>query len=373
MAIRTYKYRLYPSHSQAETLNGQLAEACRLYNAALQERRDAWRVARTFITFKVQYHQLKEVRAAGDVDIPNYGCSLDVLRRVDRAFSAFFKRVKNKTGTGFPRFKSVRRYDSLTFRTGNGGCSLVKNHKLRVQGVGLIKMNLHRPIEGQIKTTTIIRQAGRWYACFSVECAPKPLPPCNEVVGIDVGITTFAALSNKKDIDNPHWNKEAEAQLRRAQRKVARRKKGSNRRRKAVQMLQRIYAHIRNQRRDFHHRESRKLVNNYGLIAVEKLNIKSLAGGFLAKSVNDAAWGQFLRFIAYKAEDAGRCNTQVNPNGTSQRCPCGQSVPKQLKERWHECPACGLSVSRDHASALEILRLGLSLQALTQPDAADVA
>jgi putative transposase len=232
----------------------------------------------------------------------------------------------------------------------------------RARGVYTLKQLFTVQILGSItiKTLTIKREAGRFYACFSVECEVKPLPESNKSVGIDVGLSTFAMLSDGTAVDNPRYYKESQAKLRRAQRKVARRKKGSRRRRKAIHELQRAHAHIKNQRANFHHQESRKIVNRYGLIAVEELNVKGLASGMLAKSVTDAGWSSFIAKLLYKAENAGRELIKVDPRGTSQRCICGADVPKALTERWHECQRCGLSVSRDHASALEILRLGLA-------------
>jgi len=363
---KTFKYRLYPSRTQTESLGVQLAEACRLYNAALQERRDAWRMARKSLSYYDQANQLKEIRAADDLGLANYSASQDVLRRVDKTFQAYFGRVKAGKKAGFPRFKSRRRFDSYAFPAYGDGCKLRDDGRLYVQGVGELKVKLHRPVAGQVKTVTLKRECGRWYACFSVGVPiPDPLPATGAVTGIDVGLESFAVLSDGSVIENPRYYRKAQARLRRAQRKVARRKKGSNRRWKAVRSLQRVHQHVKNQRSDFHHQVSRKLVNAYDLIAVEDLNVQGLAGGMLAKSVNDAGWGGFLAKLTYKAEEAGRALVQVNPNGTSQRCPCGAAVPKGLGQRWHQCPACGMSVGRDHASALEILRLGLSLQART--------
>ncbi len=232
-----------------------------------------------------------------------------------------------------------------------------------------MKIKLHRPLEGKIKTVTIKRAADRWFACFCVAVEAKQLLPIStEAVGIDVGLTTFAVLSDGTEIRNPRHYRNAEARLRRCQRKVARRKKSSNRRRKAVLLLQRAHGHVRNQRADFHHKESRKLVNQFGFIAVENLNVKGLARGILAKSVNDAGWSKFLEFIAYKAECAGREFVRIDPRGTSQTCVCGASVPKSLKDRWHICPDCGLSAGRDHVSAQVIL-----IRAGNRPSVANVA
>ena len=369
---KNFKYRLYPSAAQTIALDTQLAEACRLYNAALQERRDAYRMAGKSLNYCDQANQLKDIRAAGDLGLVNAQCAQDVLRRLDKAFKAFFKRIKRGKTPGYPRFRSASRYDSITFPTYGDGAKLLDNGKLRVQGVGQVKLKLHRPIEGTIKTVTVKREAGKWYAVFSIECEPRPLPPSTEKAGLDVGLRAFAALSDGTEIENPRYYKEAQASLRRAQRKVARRKRGGNNRKKAVRDLQRAYAHVRNQRADFAHKVSRGLVIVFGLIVIENLNIKGLAGGMLAKSVNDAGWSSFITKLTYKAAEAGRVLLKVDPRGTSQRCVCGAPNPKTLSQRWHNCEICGLSVPRDHASALEILRLGLSLLGGTWPVAASV-
>lgn len=369
---KNFKYRLYPTEAQSNALDHQLAEACRLYNAAIQERRDAYRIAGESINYYDQANQLKEIRDAGDLELANFSCCQDVLRRVDKTFKAFFRRVEAGEKPGYPRFKSVRRYDSITFPSYGDGCKLLDNGNLRLQGVGVVKVKLHRPIEGKIKTTTIKREAGKWYAVFSVECLAKPLPASAGAVGIDVGLSAFATLSDGREIENPRYFQKAQARLRRAERKVARRKRGSKNRKKAVQELQQAHAHVRNQREDFAHKVARTLVCLFGLIVIEELNIKGLAAGMLAKSVNDAGWSSFIVKLMYKAEEAGRVLLKVDPRGTSQRCVCGAPNPKRLSQRWHQCDECGLSVARDHASALEILRLGLSLLGGTWPVAASV-
>jgi putative transposase len=365
---KTFRYRLYPTKAQAESLDRQLGEACRLYNAALQERRDAWRINRESVTYYTQANQLKEIRAAGDLALANFSACQDVLRRVDKTFKAFFRRVERGGKAGYPRFKSFARFDSFTFPSYGDGCKLIDS-KLRLQGVGLVKVKLHRPVEGAIKTVTVKREAGKWYACLGVEYEPGPTTAHAGSIGVDVGLSAFATLSDGAEVENPRYYREAQKKLRRAQRKVARRKRGSHRRRKAVLLLQKAHAHVRNQRADFHHKVSRWLVNNYGLIAVEDLNAKGLARGMLARSVNDAGWSAFITKLAQKAEEAARALVKVDPRGTSQRCVCGATVPKDLGRRWHECQSCGLSAPRDHASALEILRLGLSRLTLNQASA----
>lgn len=359
---KTFRYRLYPSKAQAEALDYQLREACNLYNAALQERRDAWKKNGVSISYYNQGSQLKEIRAEGLIGLVNFSSCQRILLRVDKAFKSFFRRVKRGEKAGHPRFKPHQRFDSIDF-TYDDGIKLLSSSRLRVQGVGIIKIKMHRPMAGKIKAANIKREAGKWYACFSSEVeATQPLEPSQLAVGIDVGLESFAVLSDGTAIANPRQYRKAQKKLRRAQRKVARRKRGSKGRKKAVRELQSIHAHIRNQRQDFHHKLSHRLVQTYGLIAIEDLNIKGLAAGALAKSVRDAGWSGFFSMLTYKAESAGRLLVKIDPCGTSQRCSsCGAEVRKELKDRWHHCQSCGLSVSRDLNSAIEILGLGLSL------------
>jgi len=369
---RTFKYRAYPTPAQGEALHGQLSEACRLYNAALDERRSAWRMNGINLGYYDQANQLKEIRAAGAVGVANFSACQDVLRRVNKTFAAFFRRSNaGEKQPGYPRFRSRLRYDSLTYPSWGDGCALRPSGRLYLQGE--LKLKWHRPLpaDAQIKTVTARREAGRWFVCFSVEMPePEPLPVCDLAVGIDVGLTTFAVLSDGAEIANPRHYRAAERRLRIAQRKLARRKKRSRRRLKARQELARVQTHIGSQRRDFHHKRALALVRGYGLIAVEELNVKGLAGSILAKSVHDAGWGQFVSILSSKAACAGRTLVKVNPAGTTQRCSaCGEHVPKTLAERLHNCPACGLVLGRDLNAARNVLRLaqgpGWGLQAPT--------
>jgi putative transposase len=351
-----YKYRLYPTKAQVQFLENQLHEACDLYNAALQERRDAWKVCRKRIHYYDQAKQLKPMRAEGLIGLANFSCCQDVLRRLDKTFKAFFARVRSGERPGFPRFRSLRSYDSITFPSYGDGCRLLDDGKLRIQGAGLIKVKLHRAVEGEIKTVTIKREVNHWYVCFSVQRDTVALPESSQDIGIDVGLDSFAALSNGTEIDNPRHLQRGLARLRRAQRRFCRRKRGSQRCRKAAVQVAKAHRKIRHQRAAFHHDVSRWLVKRYRLIAVEDLNIKGLSQGRLAGPVNDAAWNCFFAKLSYKAESAGRVLVKVDPRGTSQTCVCGTAVPKTLAERWHECPACGLSAARDVVSAQVILQ-----------------
>src|SRR5579859_8129521 len=242
---RTFKYRVYPTRTQAAALHGQLDEACRLYNAAFEERRAAWRMNRRSLNYYDQASQLKAIRGAGDVGVANFSACQDVLRRVDKAFAAFFRRVRaGDKAPGYPRFRSRSRYDSLTYPSWGDGCALGPTGRVYPQGVGNLKVKGHRPlpVEATIKTVTAKREAGHWQVCFSVEMPePEPLPPTNLAVGIDVGLTTFAVLSNGTEIGNPRLFRAAERRLRIAQRKLARRNKRSRRRQKARQGVARVH------------------------------------------------------------------------------------------------------------------------------------
>jgi putative transposase len=372
---KTYRFRVYPTKRQAQLLTEQLFECCRLYNAALQERRDAYRKCGIGLSCYDQTYQLKDIRQDGSTGIISFKVAQDVLQRVDRAFEGFFRRLKAGQKPGYPRFKSARRYDSMTYINYGKTPHVDKQGKLILKGIGHLKVRWHRAIIGTTKTCTIKREAGRWYVSFSTEAEADPLPLSAEVTGVDVGLDAFATLSDGTTIENPRYLQRAQARLRRAQRRVARRTRGSHRRRKAVQMLQRAHAHVAQQRRYFHHGEARKLVNRFGLIAVEDLQIQHLVRSAtgtvdqpgtrvrqkagLNREILSAAWGMFVIILFSKAAEAGRIGVKVNARGTSQRCPCGADVPKQLKDRWHLCPTCGLSVPRDQASALEIQRLAL--------------
>jgi len=230
--------------------------------------------------------------------------------------------------------------------------------------VGDVKVKWHRalPAVALIKTLTVKRETGQWYVCFSLDLPTlEPMPSTSAAVGLDVGLTSFAVCSDGVQIPNPRYSRLAERRLRLAQRRVARRQRRSRRRQKARETLARIHGHVANQRRDFQHKTAHALVVAFGLIAFENLNIKGLAVGILAKSVHDAGWSQFLRILVDKASSAGRLVVAVDPAGTTQNCSgCGIRVAKQLGDRWHDCPECGLSLGRDENAARNILRRGLT-------------
>jgi putative transposase len=367
---KTYKQRIYPSNAQKTKLEQTLSLCCELYNAALQERRDAYRVSKTSINYHAQAIQLPEIKTVRD-DMRGLHSQVlqDVLKRLEKAFDAFFRRVKTNEKAGFPRFRSRFRYNSFTFpQTG----FVIESGKLKLSKIGKVKIKLHRPIEGKIKTCTLTKSAtGKWYACFSVEVEAQRLPESKARIGVDVGLKEFAVLSNGDPIHNPRFFRVEEKRLAKAQRRLSKAAKGTPERKKRRKVVAFVHERIADQRRDFAHQESRKLANKYGIIVFEDLNIRAmLKNHCLAKSIADAAWSQLVNFTSYKAENAGRKCIQVNPRNTSQMCSrCGEIVKKDLSVRIHNCPYCGLVLDRDHNAAINILSLGLQTLGLVPIEA----
>jgi putative transposase len=285
----------------------------------------------------------------------------NVQERVDLAVKAFFRRVKAGEKPGYPRFRGMGWYDSFTYP--QKGFSLDFD-KLHLSKIGEVKIKLHREIEGKIKRLTIRRSAtGKWFACFSVEMGVAPSPPWKDgsVVGIDVGLESFATLSNGEKIANPRFFRDEENELARVQRKLSKSPKGTIERKAALKVVERVHERIANKRYDFAHRLSRGLVDRFGLIAFEDLNINGMLHNHcLAKSISDVAWNMLVTVTSYKAASAGSIVVLVDPRNTSKMCSrCGLLVEKSLSDRVHNCPQCGLSMDRDQNAAMNILRLGL--------------
>ena len=357
--MKSYKYKLRPSRRVVEVFEQTLAVCCELYNAALQERRDAWRVSRDSINFYSQDAQLPQIKALRpDLASIHSQVLRDPLRRIDRAFQAFFRRVKTGEKAGYPRFKSIRRYNSFTYSQPlpSGGFRL-NGDKLYLSKIGSVRVRLSRPIEGKIKTCTVKREADGWFVIFAVEenqC--RYFPKSGASVGVDVGIENFATLSTGEAIPNPRYFHKVERRLKTAERRVTRRKKGSNRRRKAVQLLAKKYLKITRQRQDFFHKLSLRLVREFDSVAFEDLNISGMVKNHhLAKAISDAAWGTFILVHEGKAANAGRRVVKVPAAFTSQDCSaCGARVRKSLAMREHRCISCGLVLHRDHNAAINI-------------------
>lgn len=371
MIIKTYKYRLYPNNAQSQAINEMLDEHRHLYNQALFLRKVSWEYDYCSITYNQQSAWLTQQRNLYDnyTDL-NFSSCQRTLRRLDKAFKAFYRRNKLSEKVGYPRFKGVNRFHSLEF-TYNDGIK-IKDLRLYVQHIGEVKIKLHRPIDGKIKTAIIKRKAGKYYACFSAEVEECRLPTTNQVVGLDMGISNLVTTSDGEFYEPPKFLRQSEKHIKLLQRKVARREKNSNRRRKAVHELQITHEHVANQRRDVSYKIAKEIVENYDIIAVEDLNTQGMMKNHhLAKSIGDASWTTFQNILSFKAEEAGKLVVKVDPKYTSQICSkCGKIVKKDLSVRVHNCPYCGLKLDRDVNAAINIIKkcligLGRSLQALT--------
>ncbi len=384
---KTYKYRLYPTKKQARVLNEQLALCAELYNAALQERKDAYRMCGKSITFTQQCAQIPAIKEIRPEYEAIYSQVLqDVLHRVDKAFKSFFSRVKVGHQPGYPRYKSRFRYASLTYpQTGFG---IDEQGKLLLSKIGHLKMVQHRLIKGIIKTCSIVRNpTGKWFVCFSCdEVDPQVLPSSDEQVGIDVGLKTFAFLSTGEQIVNPRFFREDAKQLVRAHRRLSKAERGSPERYKRHKIVARVHERIRWRRENFIQQESRKLVNRFGLIAVESLTVRNMlirpspkqdeaTGKYvpngassktgLNTSIADAAWSAFFTALVAKAEEAERHVVKVPPAYTTQAChDCGHRQVMPLSVRVYACEQCGVERDRDHNASLNILHTALGRQSV---------
>jgi putative transposase len=363
--LRVYRYRLYPTRAQDAALRETLVRLRELYNAALQHRRDAYRRQGVSVSAYSQMRELVGVRLVR----PEYAAIhthllQDAITRLDRAFRSFFRRIKAGEKPGYPRFQGRGRYRTFTFKDAanrNGVRLVAGGERVELTGIGRVKVKMHRPIEGRVKQASVsLSGDGHWYVAFVCDnVEAKLLAPTGSSVGIDVGITTFAALSDGSMVDNPRPFEAAQRQLATAQRRVARRKRGSHRRSKAVVLLAKRHDRVVRVRRDFHHKVALDLVQRFDAIAIEDLNIKGLAQMRLAKQVHDAAWAQFRTILTAKAESAGRYLVAVDPRGTSQYCSgCGVEVRKTLAVRIHDCPSCGIQLDRDVNAAKNVQRRG---------------
>lgn len=364
----TYKFRLFPTKAQRTALQQSL-DACRwVYNQTLEVRKTNWEQHKQSVSLYDTNKMLTQWKKEKPELKNAFSQALqDAQTRVDLAFKAFFRRVKRgDEKVGYPRFHGYHRYNSLTYKQYGTGVKLLDGGLLRLSKIGHVRIKLHREVCGNPKLVTIQRdRLGNWYACFSCVVESEPRHPSKEVVGIDLGLSKFMALSNGAFVARQRWMKQDEKDLKRIQRKVSRLAKGSPERRKAVRALNHVHTRIANRRKEFAHKTSRQLVNRYQLICFEKLDVADMSQNApfktISKGIADVAWGQVVNFTSYKAECADRTVIQVNPRGTTQQCSgCGEVVPKGLSVRVHKCPHCGLVMDRDTNAALNILGRGLS-------------
>jgi putative transposase len=366
MRKTSYKFRLQPTAAQ-ETLLKATLELCRwTYNETLATRKNAWETEKKSVGRYDTNKLLPEWKIKKPELSGVYSQVLqNVQERVDLAFRAFFQRVKKGDKPGYPRFKGFGRYDSLTYpQYGNG--VVLNDEGLHLSKIGLVKINLHRQLHANavVKRVTIKREAGQWLATLSVVEPDTRKGKCGQgIVGIDLGCKTFITLSDGTTVENPKFLGKALKRIAKAYRKLAKQPKGTPERAKARKILGKVYQKVNNQRSDFLHQTSRRLVNKYEVLVFENLQIQDMVQSkpwhSLNRTILDASWDRFVNFCSYKAENAGGKVITVNPKNTSKMCSrCGAIVDKDLSCRVHSCPACGLVLDRDLNASINILRLG---------------
>jgi len=384
---KAYKYKLEPTPQQEQAMETTVWRCRTLYNCALEQRKTWWgRGEGKSPTRFQQEAELKAIRA----EMPEYDAIhshvlQDVLARLDKAFQAYFRRVKAGQTPGYPRFQGRSRYHSFTVKEYGNGARL-DNGFLVVSKIGRVAVRLHRPLQGTPKTVTISREADGWYAIISCESVPmQPLPPTGRETGIDVGLKVFLVTAHGLVVENPRHFRTGEKRLAKADKAVARCQKGSHGRRKALARRAKAHQYVKRQRRDFHHKTALMLVRDNDILYVEDVQVANLLrrpapkpdgnGGYLPngatrkaglnKSIQDAGWAQFRTILTSKAACAGKRVDAIPPAYTSQDCSgCGERVPKSLSIRTHVCPSCGLVADRDENAAVNILRAGQARQAL---------
>ncbi len=395
--IRAYKFLMRPTVGQAQALSEMLRDHCSLYNGALQERRDAYRhISKTSVKYGMQSAQLKDIRAFDPERQGRWSFSSQqaTLRRLDKAFAAFFRRVKSGEKPGYPRFRGVNWFDTVEFPKDGDGCRWDSTPhdpatRVRLQGVGHVKVNQHRAVVGRVKTVSVKREGRKWFVVLTAEREqPEPLAPTGGVVGIDLGIANFLADSNGGFVPNPRHGRTAAAKLEAAQQALARfprvrRDKRTGNHHRAVEKVATLHGKVRRQRLDHAHKTALDLVRTHDFIAHEDLKIRNMSkapvpkpdpdepGSFLPngaaakaglnRSISDAGWGVFLTILTSKAESAGREVIAVDPRNTSRTCPeCGHVAKENrpTQETFH-CVSCGHQAHADTVGALNVLRAGL--------------
>lgn len=364
--MKAFKFKIKrPSKAIVAKFENTLNLTRELYNAALQERIGAYKECQISLNYYSQANQLIEIKESR-TEFENIHSQIlqAVLKRLDKTFKAFFNRVKRGEKAGFPRFKGKNFFNSFCFP--QSGFRLDGNN-LHLSKIGKVKIHLSQKMLGKVKTCTIKREVSGWFVIFTVETEREILPITGESVGIDAGIENFLTLSNGEQIENFKYFEASQKEVRCKQRSVSRKKKGSKSRKDAIINLRKTHEKIKNQRNDFAHKLSTRIIKEFDVIAIEDLNILGMSRGILSKQIHDVAWNSFFQKLEYKAECAGKKLVKVNPNGTSQTCICGEKVEKTLAQRWHHCLECGLSIHRDIVSAKVVLQraVGQTAETLT--------
>jgi putative transposase len=356
--IKAFVYRMYPTSTQRRNMDSTLETCRRWYNACLEERKTAYKERGVTIGKYDQLTKVKEFKSTSPYATSIHSHVLQVVvADLDKAFQNFFRRVKAGETPGYPRFKGQNRFNSYGLKEYGNGFKL-DGRRLKLSGIGRVRVRWHRPLEGRVKTVRLVRKAAHWYACFACEIEPHQLPATGRDVGVDVGIKSLLTTSDGSTFENPRWYRAGQQRLRVLQRRVSRRTKDGKNRRKAVLQLQRHHNTISSRRKDFLNKVAHALIMNHDRIALEDLRITNMVKNrHLAKSILDAGWGYLVQRLTSKAAEAGRVVCLVNPAYTSKRCSRCDAVflGFDLAMRWVECSACGLSLDRDHNAALNIL------------------
>ena len=390
---RAFKFRSYPTSKQHDALGLMCAAHAELYNAGLQERRDAWAMRKTSISVSSQMLQLRAIRTLRpDQAVWSFTSQQQTLRRLDKAFAAFFRRVKAGEAPGYPRFRAASRFDSVDFRHGDGIKFLPASKRLKIQGVGHVQVRLHRnlPENATLGQVSVKREGvgrrTRWFVVIPVQVEPEPLPVTGAVTGIDMGVASFLTTSEGVHVPNPRHLKAAASKLAAAQQDLAVKRRGSNRRKGAVSRVAALHGTVARQRLDHAHKIALRLVADHDLICHEALQIPNMTrrakpvpnpenqGQFLPnrqaqksglnKSILDAGWGVFLKVLTAKAEEAGREIISVNPANTSRTCPqCGHCAKENRPcQAVFCCQQCHFNGHADTVGAINILRAGTALR-----------
>ena len=374
--MKVYKFRLYPSAEQEKILIRQLSLCRELYNAFLQQRIYAHKEGKR-INYNYQQDQIPELKG-GIIDYKNVHSQVlqDVARRMDVAYQNFFRRIMEKKSgkqqkAGFPRFKSRNRYNSITYP--QSGFRILDNGHVWLSKIGEIRMFMHRPITGTVRTLSVKRDnVGDWFITVTTDQNTDNVPDAQygehhphdfvNPIGIDLGLKALITTSDSDWIDSPRFLRKSEKKLKRAQRDLSRKVKGSGKREKAGKMVAKIDRKIQRQRNDHAHKVSVDLITGHDLIVFEDLNIEGMKQNHhLAKSIADASWNKLIQYTTYKAESAGREVVLADPRGTSKTCSrCGwKKESLKLSERTFSCDSCGLIIDRDINAAINIRNRGL--------------
>src|SRR5437870_510596 len=344
----TYKFRIYPTAAQATTMEETLETCRRLYNSMLADRMENgtgfYDQKKMLVELKQNDKHLKRIHSQ---------VLQDVVLRLDKAFQAFFARLSR-----YPKFRRSGRYNSFTYPQSGFG---LEGDRIRLSTIGKVRVTLHRKVTGAIRRATVIRDIDQWFVALLAEEPPGVVQSRDGKVGVDTGISNVVALSDGSLVDNPSFLNGSLERIKSLQRRLSNKKKGSVNREKAKQSLAKAWRKARRQRDDFAHKLSDKLTKENKVIVFEDLKILNMVKNHnLASAITDAAWEKLRRLTAYKAERRGGRVILVNPSGTSQKCSgCGEMVPKELTDRVHDCPRCGLVIDRDVNAARNILERGL--------------